>query len=826
MKRKTHLIIWILSFITINSSQQECYEYSCDECDSPEYGTCTKCRSDFKLIDGTCPCSSSSCALCTTGLAGLNICEQCKEGYTLSDRNCVCSIGNCEQCGENGCKKCISGYYYNETSNQCLKDNTENKIECYDPQCDGCFSEERGACEYCKDGYYLKKGECLSSSTYQRCNGLSCETIVGFSFPYFVLLCQDNSCMVCAGGSLMIISECDNSDLCSELEGCLNCLTNDECLICQQGYYLLGGECKKCSEGCSICSSKTNCQVCLSGYELTSNKTCNLTYNFDYNTDDYQTKKYDLIQKYYPEEIPKPETTIPIVDTTISTTSLDINNTENKTYAKLDIETDYKINESTNHKVNIKTDIKIDETMNVKIEETTNVKIEEITNVKINIPTDFKIIETKGVKIIETTIIKNIETTVIRAIETTNVKINEITNEEKIETTENKIDIKTDIKRSDKTQNIKDNLLIKSDKNFIKYYDGLGKYIIQYGKDITNIEEDECNSICSNINCLKCEIKDGTEICTSCEENEITNEKCNSICSVDKCSSYSLQENNLICNNCLNGYYLDGDICKIKCQDENCISCSEDGKECIECNTLTKLYQARCAKNKEYCNSYPHCVYCFPGEECIQCENSFEIKDKTCMKKKSNLLFIIVLIFIILIAIGVIFYFICAKRTNARNIQINPYSNDQQDDIQSNYPQIENNIDEICFPNSIRAILSKDELAEEYESQKRKTSKPRMPCMFCKKKPGNFKCDCGCIVCKDHSELKELGNQGEKYKVCLNCGKKVDKITAIKYFCNICMQDKPSVVHFKCGCSMEVCKNCYIKCKMSNDKCPGCRAII
>ena len=190
MKRIYQLsIILILSFITINCSQQECYEYSCDECDSPEYGTCTKCRSDFKLIDGTCPCSFSSCALCTTGLAGLNICEQCKEGYTLSDRNCVCSIGNCEQCGENGCKKCISGYYYNETSNQCLKDNTENKIECYDPQCDGCFSEERGACEYCKDGYYLKKGECLSSSTYQSCNGLSCETIVGFSFPYFVYAC-------------------------------------------------------------------------------------------------------------------------------------------------------------------------------------------------------------------------------------------------------------------------------------------------------------------------------------------------------------------------------------------------------------------------------------------------------------------------------------------------------------------------------------------------------------------------------------------------------------------------------------------------------------
>ena len=851
--KKIHLLIniLILTFITINCSKQECYEYSCDECSTPEYGTCTKCRSDFKLIDGTCPCSFSSCALCTTGLAGLNICEQCKEGYTNTDGNCVCSISNCEQCGEDGCKKCISGYYYNETLKQCLKDNTENKIECYDPQCDGCLSEEQGACEYCKEGYYLKKGECLAlkiptngkcpdnyypsgNYCYEICDGVNCNRLAMIS-PNFILLCPENQCLVCVNYNLLIFSECDNSDVCGELEGCLNCLTKDECLICQQGYYPLGGKCKKCSEGCSICSSKTNCQVCLSGYELTSDKMCNLTYNFDYNTDDYQNKKIDLIKKYYPEEIPKPETTIPIIETTISTISLDIKTSENKIDTKSIIETDYKID--------IKTDNKIEETQNVKVEETTNIKKEETINIKndlttdnkINIPTDFKILETKGIKIIETTNIKIlettnmniIETTNVNIIETTNIKITETTNTPKIETTETKVDLIIDIKESDKTQIINAKLTLTSDKNFIKYYGGLGKYVIQYGKDITSVQEDECNSICSNINCLNCEIREGTEICISCsDENKINSDKCNSICSVDKCSSYSLQENDLVCNNCLNGYYLDGDICVIKCQDDNCITCSEDGKVCTVCNTFTKLYQGRCAKNKDFCSNYLHCSYCFPEEECIQCDDGFEVNNKKCVKKKSNLLFIVVLIFILLIIVGVIIYFVCSKKSITGNINNNPYSNEQQSDIGSNYPQIHNNVDDLCLPNSIRTILSRDELAEEYENQKRKTSKPRMPCMFCKKKPGNFKCDCGCIVCKEHSELKELGNQGEKYKVCLNCGKMVNNITAIKYFCNICMQDKPSVVHFKCGCSMEVCKNCYIRCKMSNDKCPGCRAII
>ena len=40
--------IKFFSFITINCSEQKCYEYSCDECDTSEYGTCTKCRSGFK----------------------------------------------------------------------------------------------------------------------------------------------------------------------------------------------------------------------------------------------------------------------------------------------------------------------------------------------------------------------------------------------------------------------------------------------------------------------------------------------------------------------------------------------------------------------------------------------------------------------------------------------------------------------------------------------------------------------------------------------------------------------------------------------------------
>ena len=71
-----------------------------------------------------------------------------------------------------------------------------------------------------------------------------------------------------------------------------------------------------------------------------------------------------------------------------------------------------------------------------------------------------------------------------------------------------------------------------------------------------------------------------------------------------------------------------------------------------------------------------------------------------------------------------------------------------------------------------------------------------------------------------------MEGDGENYKVCFACGKIVKKVSPIKYDCNICMVKKLNVAHFKCKCSLLVCKDCYIKCKMGSDKCPGCRALI
>ena len=759
--------ILIFSIITINCSQQDCYEYSCDECDSPDYGNCTKCRESFTLIDGKCPCSFSSCALCTTGFAALHVCEQCKDGYYTYLNDCYCTVNNCEQCAEDGCKKCITGYYYNETSKECIKN--EEKINCYDPNCDECFSDEQGACESCNEGYYLKKGECINmtlpddqnncpgnyylSGKYciEKCSGAICNDKRYYGFFQVVYLCPGNDCLICESNELKIFSGCDNSEACSLLEGCLNCIDSEECLICQQGYYLVGGICKKCSEGCSICTSATNCEYCMSGYDLTSEKTCNLTYNFDYNTDLYEAYKINLIEEYYPEEISKYKT-----DTVITT--------------------------------NLSPTTTITSTDTIK----NTSPVSSITS---------------------TDTIKN--TSPVSSITSTDIETTK--SEENLKITD-KI---TSIISSEKVQNLDDiGGLIYCDKNCIECYQNKGVC----KKCDTNyyLKDNKCKLICSDKNCQDCELKDGKEICNQCQEYyNLKSGKCELNCNIENCSGCSLGDNTLICDNCISGYYLEDNICKINCEDSNCKTCSDDGKTCYECISNYKLFEGKCAYNSEICQSkYHNCLYCIENIGCYECAEGYKINNMSCTKKTNFIRVIIAVIGALLIIIGLISFCYYSKK---KRIQLEQMRERIQNNV-SNNEVIYNIRNDLS--GSFRSSINKEELGEEYEMQKRKMKKGKITCMFCKKKPGKFECDCGCIVCKDHSTLKEMQTEGQIYKVCFNCEKIVKKVNQIKYMCNICLQKKISVAHFKCNCALEVCKECYIKCKMNNNKCPGCRAII
>lgn len=712
-------ILIVLKRNIINCGSSPCFEYSCDECETQEYGKCTKCREGWSLIDGTCPCIDSSCALCVSGLAGLNLCILCKKGYIWINYDCHCEINNCEHCGENSCLKCITGYTYNSTTNTCEELLEEEQITCYDNNCSSCYSPERGGCDICKDGFTQRKGECIElpipdenntcPENYYKSGDFCLEKcgLVDCTIPYYYFFklyhtCSSNKCLICDNNELKIFSECDNSEECSLNEGCLNCITNEECLICSQGYYLLNGICKKCIEGCSICSNSNTCDYCMSGYQLNSDLKCNLTNDFDFDVSAYNIYKQRLIEIFYEEEIPKP-TDSPII-TTVDTT---------------------------------------------------------------------------------------------------------------IETTKNNDD--------------ESPLLINCDINCI-HCNGITGKCIECNK-LYILYNNKCIKHCSDNNCIDCSLKDDdVEYCTKCADGYTPmNEKCNIICSDNNCEKCILIGRTQFCSQCKTGYQMQDGKCTIpKCEDTQCITCSNDGTICEECEDGKKLFEGRCADQTNICSQYfQYCNYCFGSEECLECKKGYTLdnSNKNCIKNSSYISTLLSIFSIALILIALIAYCIYRKRKSDIYIQNRRMRLRNANDVHI-YAERSNNHEGLNMSGSIRSALSKDDLADEFEFERKKIEKKRQVCQVCKKRIGKFTCDCGCIVCKEHSNLKIVQGDKENNKVCLACGKVVKKVNPIKYQCHICMQNKNSVTHFKCGCALEVCKACYIKCKMGSDKCPGCRAII
>jgi hypothetical protein len=457
----------------------------------------------------------------------------------------------------------------------------------------------------CPENYFLKDNFCL-----EKCNGLKCtkrdKQLKGEAYK-----CEINNCLLCEDNILYLYSNCDNSNQC-KLEGCLNCVTPDECAICAQGYYNIGGICKKCIDGCSKCSNNYTCNYCFSGYQLKYHGQCELNNIFDFNVDLYIYYKEILYKKYHENEI------------------------HNKS-----------------------------------------------------------------------------------------------------------------------------------------------------AKNISNIK------ICDT-HCMSC--YENTGICKECIKPFIlNNNKCEVKCIDDNCVDCFYFGNHEVCNKCKDGYTLSfyRDKCVLKCSDLNCLSCSKLEEE-----------------EGEFCHE------CFPGFK-------YDKSKKICVKNNNIMIFYIILAsFIGLVLIFTLITFFIYKYRR-RNVYLDSSSINRNNRFNNDNIVRIQNIDN--SQSSSRNKFKKEELEDEFEIQKRKMSKGYQVCQFCQKKPGKFMCDTGCILCKEHSALNIVKENNEEKKQCISCKKIVKGVTPIQKKCNICLQVKSSVAHFKCQCSLEVCKDCYVKCKMSSPTCPGCR---
>ena len=852
-----NIIFFYLLLITLKKriicKKNNCFEYSCRKCNTSEYGNCTQCEYSWELVDGVCPCSDSSCALCMTGFAGLEICLLCKNGYTLDNYECKCNILNCQQCGENKCLYCQSGYFYNNTSNECEKLKDENNITCYDPYCDTCFSELKGACVNCKEGFNLEKGKCTKlvqvnekgkcpnkyymSENYcwENCEGVDCP----IQISSIRSLCPSNRCLVCREKELMYWSECDNSAECSSIKGCLNCISDSECFLCNQGYYLLGGLCYKCINGCSICTNNHSCEYCLSGFELTSDKQCNLTYNFDFDIDLYNKYKDELNNQTCSDE--------------------------NCLYCsfKYGIEQCHECRSGYDSygKICLKCP---NNCLNCFYYEYTGYCTKCISgynltnNGKCFLPcSDENCLEcnlsggkeycTKckaGYKINEEKCslcsdwngcvgcyFQNRKEYCKECKSHYYLKDGNCTrcSDEKcyncIE--ENGIEY---CKQCDESYYLKDN-------NCTRCTDHLCKscYLLK-GKEYCNecyysnymINEEKCIK-CSDEQCLSCMMHYGEEECSKCENGYKINGKNCSLCSKENCLDCHFYNGQEICDVCKFGYAISigGECLSCKLIDENCLSCNfKYETKCKECKFGYKLENGKCSliySDINICEKrgFNNCKYC-DTKQCIECLDHYEFDyyNLYCKKKKNSLktIIIIVVLFSIIIILLIIIFYI--KRRKNRNNEVRIAQNNINNNNHNTF---------IAYRN-IREITSSDKIYEknlsnEFNRQKIKLQKNKM-CQICKKNIGKYIGDCGCIVCQKHSNLENVIKKEENYKFCPKCGKMIKNLSLIKNNCHICLQEVLSVCHFKCGCAIEVCENCYINCKKKKKKCPGCRANI
>ena len=285
MKILTKIIIIIFQ-ISLNfslSTSNDCFEYSCELCTNSEYGSCTKCKENFKLIDGTCPCNDYACNICDTSFVGSN-CYFCDENYKINIQNqCVCEDPNCEICDKNGCLKCKSGFINHFTLCKPIENYQSN---CLDDNCIQCTNEnEKYTCTECNEGYELVMGKCIKLENiknfscsdsnyypkfdgycYPKCSGADCE-----SNNFFFNECT-NKCLLCIKNDLYLYRDCKDES--ATIENCSVQKNIYECSICNVGYYKIKGQCEKCQKGCKKCSDKNTCLYCDHKYTLLNDGTC------------------------------------------------------------------------------------------------------------------------------------------------------------------------------------------------------------------------------------------------------------------------------------------------------------------------------------------------------------------------------------------------------------------------------------------------------------------------------------------------------------------------------------------------------------------------
>jgi len=228
--------------LVVNSSTVSCTQGLCviDYCQNClNVSACSSCISGFTLSTDQTNCTSkcpstlniSNCLFCNT-----TNCLQCQSNYILTSNTCIlpcASIQQCTSCYTSSlCSSCSEGYTPSADHKSCM-------MVCLVDGCLSCTSPTALDCLTCNNGY----------SEYIDSNGMK--------------KCAAN----CAEGQVntgLGTVNCQNCD--ASISFCMTCSYSSTYQViaqsCQEGYFVSGNICTKCSTALANCFKCTTSITC------------------------------------------------------------------------------------------------------------------------------------------------------------------------------------------------------------------------------------------------------------------------------------------------------------------------------------------------------------------------------------------------------------------------------------------------------------------------------------------------------------------------------------------------------------------------------------
>ena len=174
---------------------------------------------------------------------------------------CIKGLPNCVEYKENSfdeCKVCETGYFLEETNNNCYKNPIQTVANCK-------VYETRQTCEVCKQGYYLLSSKCRKHSKITNCNLYSTIT------PDVCTECEDNYYFILASKQCIKRTK--------SIKKCAKYIYDEEkCLECQESF-IISKDNKTCISQISKCqeylfipnadgSFSLLCKTCIPGFYI------------------------------------------------------------------------------------------------------------------------------------------------------------------------------------------------------------------------------------------------------------------------------------------------------------------------------------------------------------------------------------------------------------------------------------------------------------------------------------------------------------------------------------------------------------------------------